>query len=816
MKERAAYRTVGAALLVCVVLFGAERFLGTGGLDAACLMAAAAVLALAAAINFMRARGRILCISALLLLAAAGVSAVGAEESIAFGRAFLPWLAGAGGAPEEWHRAFGLLQTAVIAAVCYFAQILLEKAALLKIVLTGISLAAALLDMFTGRQASHMGAVFLLGYAALVWEEEIQKRWKKRRTAASGKEAHTLWILPFFAVYLAFMAVMPTPEKPYDWLWAKNVFHQITEVFRSCTQSLKWGGREGFGMAFGGFSEDGELGGDLEQGRDEVMRVRVHWDAEPEAGEYLYLTGTVYDSFDGRGWSSEREGISGEVFLDTAQTLYGVRNYNLKYWKDYLKELELEIIYEDFNTGYVFSPLKTWGLELGENGQNLDDAAGGTLGWKERMGYGTRYVLQYFKLNAGHREFVRFLEQAGTEREFGGISEKEGEVKGQTSRNGSGADGEIWTDVLRECQRRNGKEFTLEDVEYYRERIYGDYLDGTKLSEEAADYLERITDGAETRIDKLRAIEEALSLLTYTLTPGELPEQIKTGGDFLDYFLLESRQGYCTYFATAFVLLARAEGIPSRYVQGFCVPAEGEGETIVSSGMAHAWPEAYLEGVGWIPFEPTPGYGSRRYSSWETAQPEDAAWTEEDSGSLGNPAAGAENRPESGKEDRENEGAEIDETAFQDSETAPERGFSWGLLLKAAGAILAGCCALLALESALGRYRYGKRTAAERLRAEVMKNLELLAWFGLERKKEQETLQELKERAERLPALAEKSFLGFIDIYESVIYGGEEAGEDMVAEAVKTREELLELLGKEKKWRGFFCRIKLCLARYRE
>jgi hypothetical protein len=35
---------------------------------------------------------------------------------------------------------------------------------------------------------------------------------------------------------------------------------------------------------------------------------------------------------------------------------------------------------------------------------------------------------------------------------------------------------------------------------------------------------------------------------------------------------------------------------------------------------AHAWPEVYFEGIGWIPFEPTPGYGSRRYTPWELGE----------------------------------------------------------------------------------------------------------------------------------------------------------------------------------------------------
>ena len=89
------------------------------------------------------------------------------------------------------------------------------------------------------------------------------------------------------------------------------------------------------------------------------------------------------------------------------------------------------------------------------------------------------------------------------------------------------------------------------------------------------------------------------------MTPGPLPKHITTPEAFLDYFLLESKQGYCSYFATAFVLLARAEGIPARYVEGFCVPLQGEQSLTVYGNMVHAWPEVYIQGVGGIPFEPT-------------------------------------------------------------------------------------------------------------------------------------------------------------------------------------------------------------------
>ena len=88
----------------------------------------------------------------------------------------------------------------------------------------------------------------------------------------------------------------------------------------------------------------------------------------------------------------------------------------------------------------------------------------------------------------------------------------------------------------------------------------------------------------------------------YTLTPPALP----AGEDFVEFFLLESRQGYCVHFATATTALLRAMGIPARYAEGYAVPAGEEGWVDVPDYNAHAWVEVYFGGAGWIPFEVTP------------------------------------------------------------------------------------------------------------------------------------------------------------------------------------------------------------------
>ncbi len=70
---------------------------------------------------------------------------------------------------------------------------------------------------------------------------------------------------------------------------------------------------------------------------------------------------------------------------------------------------------------------------------------------------------------------------------------------------------------------------------------------------------------------------------------------------------LEDRRGYCVQFATAMAMMARTLDIPSRVGVGF-LPGErkSDGEYVVTGRLAHAWPELYFEGQGWVRFEPTP------------------------------------------------------------------------------------------------------------------------------------------------------------------------------------------------------------------
>jgi transglutaminase-like putative cysteine protease len=76
----------------------------------------------------------------------------------------------------------------------------------------------------------------------------------------------------------------------------------------------------------------------------------------------------------------------------------------------------------------------------------------------------------------------------------------------------------------------------------------------------------------------------------------------------LDHFLFESKRGHCEYYSTAMAVMLRTLGIPSRAVAGFAGGTYNKfgGFYAVRQGDAHSWVEAFIEGRGWLTFDPTP------------------------------------------------------------------------------------------------------------------------------------------------------------------------------------------------------------------
>ena len=124
-----------------------------------------------------------------------------------------------------------------------------------------------------------------------------------------------------------------------------------------------------------------------------------------------------------------------------------------------------------------------------------------------------------------------------------------------------------------------------------------------------------------TPFQKAKVIETYLRQFEYTLDIPAPPED----RDLVDYFLFDLQKGYCDYYASAMVILARASGLPARLAVGYSTGSFDYARQVfvVSEANAHAWPEIYLEPVGWVPFEPTASLSTFHWLGDQDTRPPD-------------------------------------------------------------------------------------------------------------------------------------------------------------------------------------------------
>lgn len=113
-----------------------------------------------------------------------------------------------------------------------------------------------------------------------------------------------------------------------------------------------------------------------------------------------------------------------------------------------------------------------------------------------------------------------------------------------------------------------------------------------------------VTAGATTDYDRMLALQDFFRGFTYSLEV-----QAGHGSSAIENFL-EIRTGYCEQFSATMAAMARSLGVPSRVAVGFTPGVLGDdGWYSVLGKNAHAWPEIWFDGVGWVAFEPTPSRG---------------------------------------------------------------------------------------------------------------------------------------------------------------------------------------------------------------
>lgn len=738
------YRNVFCILIFGVVFSLRMEAFGISGVQGIHLGMAFVSLVL---INsfFLWKPGRILLPAGLVLVAGMEALLYGFTEIKEFCFSFAAWFV----KPDtetEYLFVFQGIRMFFLAGICMLVAWGMEKWTVLRIILTGMAVGAG--GLIVGKQLplSKAGAVCLLLFILLNLLEWMEKSWKKERIE-KNRRAYLVWLWPVWLGMAALLMFTPAKEEPYDWAFAKKIYEVVSREWTLFWQDVGGRKNDNFQQRMSGFSEQVEIGGNLSVNSQEVFSIK----SQKPLMTNLYLAGVRMDDFQGRSWSRKRKESLKEQRLDAMETLYALTGSPKTQSQNFLVGTGIDVTFQYFKSRPYFIPLKLLSLRAENTSLLTAETQDGQL-LEQEKGYGESYDVYYYQLPLGEEIFSELME--------GGREESP----------------ELWDEIVKNYQLG---EMTYDALLEYRNEMKAAYQSETRLSDGMKDWIAKATKDCNTGPERLRGIEQALQRLNYTLKPGSLPENVQTPEEFLDYFVLESGQGYCTYFATAFVLLARAEGYPARYAQGFCVPMKGKREVMVTREMAHAWPEVYFEGLGWIPFEPTPGYAGKRYTRWELMDYQRYHQT-----AVTEASVVAENELEQNGNIHRSEKRKL---AFLMG------GISFVLLL----------LTLFLLRLWLVRRSYRKKSLMEQYECQVERNLRVLEKLGIQRSPE-ETLEELGVRVAVLYQGWEVEPPAFLREYEEVLYGGREPDVVLLDRVLKEREPMLSHLSRWERFREWY------------
>lgn len=137
----------------------------------------------------------------------------------------------------------------------------------------------------------------------------------------------------------------------------------------------------------------------------------------------------------------------------------------------------------------------------------------------------------------------------------------------------------------------------------------------TKLTKEDAQLLtSHIGKPPKTRMTYAQSIKKVKAFLSKEMRYDLQTKKVPKDANFLQYTLEQTKRGYSPHYATLATLAFRHFGIPARYVEGYTVTNElvdGKqplAEIQVTGKEAHAWTEIYIDQLGWVPVEVTPGF----------------------------------------------------------------------------------------------------------------------------------------------------------------------------------------------------------------
>lgn len=440
---------------------------------------------------------------------------------------------------------------------------------------------------------------------------ELSGIFYSKKTGRQDKREGILYLAPICLLLAVIAVSMPSKAEPIQWNFVKRAYHNVVEQIELWKTDLNYyfgKSQNEFAVSLTGYSENnGDLNNNTKLVKDSKVALKVSKMSEMDS---TYLTGSISNIYTGSGWERSKEAsVEGqpEYALDYAELFCALTRQNIEVLQNnrFVERNAIRIRYNNIKTKTFFYPLKTSNYEFDSSYRKLQ-AQTSQITFNKGRGKGTGYHCSFYNLNLQGDAFVRMLRDADTFSYDPAMRLNE-ETEDWLQKN------TLFHDGAEELIAREDLYRILGERAKQIESLYTALPE--TLPERVRTLADEITADFDTDYDKLKAIETFLTQYTYSLSPPVAPE----GEDFTDYFLFESKEGYCTSFATAMAILSRCIGLPSRYVEGFVVDFKNKDEDgfyPVKNSQAHAWAEVYMEGIGWIPFEATAPFYKSRYTKW--------------------------------------------------------------------------------------------------------------------------------------------------------------------------------------------------------
>ena len=408
----------------------------------------------------------------------------------------------------------------------------------------------------------------------------------------------------YFALLGILVALLPMQREPINWAPVAEaggrIFHRAQDMVDSAAYHLSsmWGG-----SYTAGYNSLDVSGGKIERsGRTEVIlktaQEPYYEYTDEETSEVMKVRRILY--------LAGGTGIDRQKLISYLRFLHA-NDVDREYAALFSQLSEVKVEYAYLNTPDEIAPVNTLLVYEGS------EASGGPV-----YGESSKNDAVHKK---GYRLTARYLDIDYGSPYLAGLI-REAEAAGQD-------ESLSYEDACSYFMELYGVEFgSILTRDEYEEAVRVSYgtadLSTDGVSAALQELADQITGGASGEYDKCKMIERYLRQYTYQTDAVGGHDPLSTMStpagmaDIADRFLFETGAGYCVHYASSMVMLLRLSGIPARAVSGYryVYPFEKADAYEVSGNCAHIWPEAYIRGVGWVPFEPTGAYRTAEEYTW--------------------------------------------------------------------------------------------------------------------------------------------------------------------------------------------------------